>query len=123
MFKCACSSYICTVTYIVMHSYCVKFNITDTDPTTVKVNHTLKPDVYTGIYNLTIYISLLTHDPLLPTSILSIRVNHYKSGFEDFTEEDIFTTENMVMINLKISFFLSVYVIHFIYDVYVLPKV
>ena len=78
------------------------FIITDTDPTTVKVNHTMEPDVYSGKYNLTIYISLLTDDPLLVASILSIRVsNHKQVGmFSNFTQEDIYPAENMVTINL-----------------------
>ena len=80
-----------------------KFIITDTDPTTVVVNHTLELDVYSGIYNLTIYISLLTHDPLLLASIFSIRVTHFKEvgiRLEDLTEEHISTSDNMVKINL-----------------------
>ena len=84
--------------------YCVILIITDTDPTTVKVNHTMEPDVYSGNYNLTIYISLLTNDPLLVASILSIRVsNHKQVGMfsENFTQEDIYPTENTVKINLS----------------------
>ena len=90
-----------------IHSYAslVKFIITDTDLTTVVVNHTLEPDVYTGIYNLTIYISLLTHDPLLLASILGIQVNHFKPvGIrpEDFVEEEISTSENMVKLTINL---------------------
>ena len=90
-----------------IHSYaCLgKFIITDTDPTTVVVNHTLELDVYTGIFNLTIYISLLTHDPLLLASILSIRVNHFKQvgiRLEDAVEEHISTSKNMVKLIINL---------------------
>ena len=64
----------------------------------------MEPDVYSGKYNLTIYISLLTNDPLLLASILSMRVYHYKQiGIfpEDFTQEHIYPVENMVMMNLN----------------------
>ena len=64
----------------------------------------MEPDVYSGKYNLTIYISLLTDDPLLVASILSFRVNNHKgSGLfpQDFTEEHIRPAENTVMINLN----------------------
>ena len=71
----------------------------------------MEPDVYSGNYNLTIYISLLTDDPLLVASILSIRVsNHKQVGMfpEDFIREDIHPTENTVTINLLVL--LSVYI-------------
>lgn len=64
----------------------------------------MEPDVYSGKYNLTIYISLLTNDPLLFASILNMRVYHYKQiGMfpEDFTQEDIYPAENTVMDQFK----------------------
>ena len=64
----------------------------------------MEPDVHSGKYNLTIYISLLTNDPLLLASILNMRVYHYKQiGMfpEDFTQEDIYPAENTVMDQFK----------------------
>ena len=38
------------------------------------IDQTLEPDMYSGIYNFTVYIALLRHEPLLLASVLGFRV-------------------------------------------------
>lgn len=67
---------------------------------TLAVNHTLEPDVYSGIYTLTIHVSLLRQDPLLLASIenfdfIVFRILETGQG-RIYADDIITTTENKV---------------------------
>lgn len=47
---------------------------TDTEETLLLLNQTLIQDNYTGDYNVTVYLSLQRHDPLLLASLISYTV-------------------------------------------------
>ena len=59
--------------------------------------------MHSGIYNLTVFFSLLKHDPLLLATIIRFSVTQSKLGDSiypvDFTRVDIHPAENTVMTN------------------------
>lgn len=68
--------------------------VTDTD--VLAVNYTLELDVYSGIYNLTVYISLLRDDPLLFASINGFNVRLFSQPPSESI--DLSVADNKVII-------------------------
>ena len=71
---------------------------------TVAISHTLEPDMNTGIYNFTLYISLLRHDPLLLAGVVFFDVNLFNTRDNKFvTCGDIHRELNKVINLISMS--------------------
>ena len=68
----------------------------DTKEALLLLNHTLIQDKYTGDYNVTVYLSLQRHDPLLLASLLSYTVTLFSFGI--LASNELFISNNVVRI-------------------------
>ena len=88
----------CIVHNVSIHGAYNISNIVADPPINFAIDHLSKADVHTGIYNFTVYISLLRHDPLLLATINGFRI---LLSFEDRllpTEtEEVVSVENKVI--------------------------
>ena len=90
-----CIAWLCVVGLAYVAVICVNCTVITDPDETLAVNHTLEPDMYSGIYNFTAYISLLKHDPLLLASILHFKTNQ-RGLPTDLTRAEVNPAENVV---------------------------
>ena len=70
-------------------------NIVTVPTETLAIDQTLELDMYSGIYNFTVYIALLRHEPLLLVSINGYQVRLISSVLSDPMEVN--TVNNKVV--------------------------
>lgn len=82
-------------------------DIVITVPTEIPaISYTLEPDVNSGLYNFTLYISILRRDPLLLASIKSFEVLIVNSSKPTrFSRHPIVFIENKVISLSSMQFF------------------
>ena len=84
-------------------------NVVTDPPLNFEIDHMIKADVDSGIYNFTVYISLLRHDPLLLATILGFRIQlFYQDRSLPPESKEVDKVENKVISPCKISLCLIV---------------